>query len=117
MKASSTLIKVGGTGEKKDSKLGVEQAKFPVQERMLLNALYIRRQLMGLWVDRYWLQAEFAVILRLTKPEGYLACKFSNGWVSGSCARWNLTQQVRTNKKDVPIGIKAAELKVMHKQK
>ena len=75
MKASSTLIKVGGTGEKKDSKLGVEQAKFPVQERMLLNALYIRRQLMGLWVDRYWLQAEFAVILRLTKPEGYLDFK------------------------------------------
>lgn len=116
MKSSSTLIKLVVTKKNKDTKLGVSKVKFPEQERMLFNALYIRRQLLGLWVDRYWLQAEFAVILRLTKPEGYLDFKFSNGWVSSFCTRWKITQQVRTNKKDVPIGVKAADLKIMHTQ-
>jgi hypothetical protein len=53
--------------------------------------------------------------LELTKPEGYETFKCSSGWVSGFCKRWGITNQARTNKKDVPIAVKKPVLQAFHR--
>ena len=115
MKKSEVLQETAKT-KKRTNKTVVSELKvlFFEQEEMLYDAVYIRRQLLGLWVDRYWLQAEFHTILELTKPEGYLDFKYSSGWVSDFCSRWGISNQARTNKKDVPIAVKEPVLKRMH---
>lgn len=101
---------------KRKHKIGASKVKFLKQEAMLFDAVYIRRQFLGLWVDKYWLRAEFIAILELTKPDGYLDFKCSNGWVSGFCSRWKITKQHRTNKKDIPVSVKMPLLQEMHRQ-
>jgi hypothetical protein len=93
-----------------------EKSQYKEQEEMLFDAVFIRRQLLGLWVDRYWLQDEFNEILKLTKPEGWSDFKCSSGWVSNFCRRWCITKQARTNKKDVPIAVKEPLIKDFHRQ-
>jgi hypothetical protein len=106
--------------KKKDKarmKLGAgKHAQYPEQEDMLFDAVYIRRQLLGLWVDRYWLQDEMLEILRLTQPKGWQEFKCSSGWVSSFCRRYCITQQARTNKKDVPAAAKQPLVQEFHRQ-
>lgn len=89
---------------------------YPEQEDMLFDAFYVRRSLLGLWVDRYWLQDEFYEILKLTKPDGWEDFRCSSGWVSNFCRRFSITKQARTNKKDVPIAVKEPWIRSFHKQ-
>jgi hypothetical protein len=81
----------------------VEKVKFREEEELLFETFYLRRQLFGLWVDRYWLCDEFYDILELSKPPGWELFKYSKGWVWNFCKRWGITEQCRTNKKDIPI--------------
>jgi hypothetical protein len=101
---------------KKKSVYKTEKAKFKDQEKLLYDAFFIRRQLFGLWVDKYWLCDEFYEILEATKPHKWEKFKYSNGWVWNFCRRWGITEQCRTNKKDIPISIKEPLVRDFHKQ-
>lgn len=116
MKKSLVLIEEVKAGAGSKTRVnGYIGPEYKEQEEMLFDAVYIRRQLLGLWIDRYWLQDEFKEILDITKPPGYENFLFSNGWVSNFCRRWNISQQARSNKKDVPIAVKEGKLKFFHR--
>lgn len=105
----------GGTEKKKKCVYKVEKQKFKDQEEMLFDAVYIRRQLYGLWVDRYWLCDEFAEILEASKPDGWDSFKFSKGWIWNFCKRFGITKQCATNKKDIPISVKQSAVRNFHR--
>lgn len=102
-------------GGKKKCVYKFEKAKFPDEEDMLFDAVYIRRQLFGLWVDRYWLCDQFAEILEESQPKGWDVFKYSKGWVSNFCTRYNIRKQYATNKKDMPIQMKEQLVKKFHR--
>ena len=44
----------------KQLKIGTgRRVTYDLEEQMLFDAVFVRRQLMGLWIDRYWLQMSF----------------------------------------------------------
>jgi hypothetical protein len=86
-------------GGKRQSFYPAEKQFFKEEEEMLYDVFYIRRQLFGLWVDRYWLCDEFAEILEASKPDGWDTFKFSKGWVWNFCKRFDINKQCATNKK------------------
>ena len=101
----------------KQLKIGTgRRVTYDLEEQMLFDAVFVRRQLLGLWIDRYWLQDEFYEILTMTQPEGWKDFKCSNGWVSGFCRRYCITQQARSNKKDVPAAVKEPLIRSFHRQ-
>ena len=101
----------------KQLKIGTgRRVTYDLEEQMLFHAVFVRRQLLGLWIDRYWLQDEFYEILKRTQPEGWRNFKCSNGWVSGFCRRYCITQQARSNKKDVPAAVKEPLIRIFHRR-
>ncbi len=113
---SSLDFEFQGVNSKLKSICTVHMEDFPTEEAMLLDAVYVRRQLFGLWVDKYWLEDELYCIMEETKPAGWETFACSSGWISGFCKRNRITKQARTNKKDVPILVKQDQLKVFHRQ-
>lgn len=116
LKAKELLVEESkGRGGKRKSLYQVEKQRFKEAEEMLYDTFYIRRQLFGLWVDRYWLCDEFGEILQASKPDGWDTFKFSKGWVWSFCKRFDINQQCVTNKKDIPIQVKEKYVRQFHK--
>jgi hypothetical protein len=74
-------------------------AYFPAVERKLYEKFLYRRTVKGLTVDGYWLRAEFRDLLNKEYGEDGWDFQLSNGWAGGFVRRFNISCQLRTEKK------------------
>lgn len=79
------------------------KAPYKEQEALVYVSLYIRRQIDGLWVDRYWIMDEMLKVVADTQPAGWEDFAASSGWLAGFCKRWDVCSQRRTNKSNIPL--------------
>ena len=88
--------------------------EFLQEETELYEIFLFRREVLGLAVDGLWLRFEFMKIHERDQPAGWETFKYSNGWVSGFCRRWEISSQAQTNKKHVPLITKIPLVKEFH---
>lgn len=91
-------------------------AYFLAEEVELYECFLFYREVLGLAVDGLWLRLEFLTILENSKPIGWEEFRYSSGWVSSFCKRWDITSQAQTNKKSVPLIAKIPLVKEFHVQ-
>ena len=84
---------------KKMQKLQPSHASFPEAADELFGRFTHRRRAFGLPSDGYWPRAEMLDILKETKPKGWKKFKCSKGWLYNWVNRYNLSSQVKTDKK------------------
>ena len=80
-------------------KLQPSHASFPEASDELFRRFAYRRRVFGLAADGYWLRAEMLDILKQTKPKGWAKFRCSKGWLYNWVGRYNLSSQMKTDKK------------------
>ena len=82
------------------------------------DELYVRfiyeREIRGLTVDEWWLQDEMMDIVEEIKPEGWQDFKCSAGWLQGFKTRYKISEQMRNNKKHIPIIERLPVIRAFH---
>jgi hypothetical protein len=81
----------------------ISRVEFPECEDELYVRFILRRENIGLKTEGSWLQQEMRVVLEEVAPKGWEDHRCSNGWLSGFNTRYAITDQARTNKKELPV--------------
>lgn len=89
---------------KNTKRIRVQTARFPLCEDELFMRFTFRRKVHGLPVDGYWIKSEFQLILSEMQPPNWKEGDMrSNGWLYGWVNRYNLSSQLKTDKKMVSV--------------
>ena len=86
---------------------------FPEQREKLYKEIVSRRDL-GLVVDGEFIQTRFKQILRADKPLGWKKAQASDNWKTSFLIQYELTSQVKTNKKSKSIEERLPAVKRFH---
>ena len=86
---------------------------FPEQREKLYQEILSRRKL-GLVVDCEFIQTRFKQILRADKPPGWKKAKASPRWRTSFLEQYELTSQLKTNKKSKSIEERLPKVKRFH---
>ena len=73
------------------------------------------RQVIGLKIDRKFLKLEFAEILAELKSDGWETFKFSDGWCSNFCRRYEIGYYSRCRTKAVSLKYRIPRIKKFHR--
>lgn len=93
----------------------VHYQKYPLEEEELYMRFAFRRKRLGLVVDGYWLKSEMLDILAEWKSPGYWTFKLSNGWLYGFLLRFNISYQVKNDKKNLNAFHRLHEIAQFHR--
>jgi hypothetical protein len=78
-------------------------ARDPDLEDELFATFICRREVRNLKVSGRWLKKEFRRLVLERKPDGWEGYKYSNRWLHRFQNRYNITNQVRSNKKHLSV--------------
>ena len=89
--------------------------KYHEEEKALYMSFINKRSNIGFPIDHYWLRAEMKTILTHTRGPNHNA-NLSKGWVSSFCSLYNISSQMKTEKKKkVCLGEKTRHRSVPHR--
>jgi hypothetical protein len=92
----------------------IKRAWYSKEEDELYVRFIYEREIRGLTVDEWWLQDEMLDILEEIKPEGWQDFKCSAGWLQGFKTRYKISEQMRNNKKHLPIIERLPVIRAFH---
>ena len=81
----------------------LRNARDPDLEDELFATFICRREVRNLKVSGRWLKKEFRRLVLERKPDGWENYKYSNRWLHRFQNRYNITNQVRSNKKHLSV--------------
>ena len=101
-------------GKSKLHKARPSKADYPHAETRLYVKFVYRRNVQGLKTSRRWLARHFRVTLIELgiDPSG---CAFSGGLISNFCRRWAISNQCRTNKKQLSVEARLPQIQGFHR--
>ena len=93
----------------------VDTARDPeIEDELFLKFVY-RREVSNLKVSGKWLKREMRKLVRHHRPRGWEHYSYSNGWLSRFCIRYNISSQMRSNKKHLDIAHRIPAIQTFHR--
>jgi hypothetical protein len=88
---------------RKTEKLIQRDPKFRQAADELYQRFSFRRHVYGIGADGYWLKYQMQSIVKELQPKGWADFKCSNGWLYCFVKRYNISSQMKTDKKSVSV--------------